>query len=223
VYVSVISQSPRRFFEQISELLNAGIDGFHVDIMDGDFVPRLGLYPEFINELREITDLPIEAHVMTQRPERTINYLIDCGVTSIVPHFEAMQNPSGVLREISARELESGIAINPGTPIENLKWLLREINSITVMGINPGIKGHQLIESTPQKVNKLLEYFRTQPTFAIEVDGGVTFENIDRLVSAGASRLVCGAGTVFAPQNGVSTNLQKVREEIEKSVRNTTN
>jgi len=205
---SVVSTSPTAFFEALALFPGTSVKRIHVDVMDGDFVPRLGLYPEFVNEIRSLTDLPIDAHMMMTNPEPYFRTFVDAGVTRIVPHIEPLHHVHRTLDSIRCLGAEAGLALNPHTNFGGLQYIATELEAVTVMAINPGVVGHRFISSTYGKITDL-RLFLTSNGFrgVIEVDGGVTFDNIAQISSSGADVLVVGAGTLFHPGGSTRTNL----------------
>ena len=219
ISVSAISQSPLAFFEATSTL-ETRARSWHLDVMDGHFVPRLGLYPEFIREIADRSELPITVHLMAQRPEPFIGDLVRSGATRICFHVESTQHPHRIAELIKAQGVEVGVALNPGTSLSVLDHLTEGLSSITLMAINPGIVGHEFIPSTMAKISQLRRYLfenTTNTVPEIEVDGGVTFANALQIIQAGADSLVCGAGTVFAKGRPLSENLNRLEAVLENN------
>jgi ribulose-phosphate 3-epimerase len=208
ISASVISTSPVNFFKTLEELIDLGLDRIHVDIMDGHFVPRLGLYPELVANIRDCTEIPIDIHLMVSEPERYLENFARVGASRITPHIESTLHPHHLIQSIKALDVEAGIALNPGTPISALEELIHEVQSVTLMAINPGIVGHKLIPTTLQKIDKFLD-FKTVHGFKgqLEIDGGVVFENIESLARSDSVILVCGAGTIYNKVTSSAKNM----------------
>ena len=209
--VSVISTSTQRFFEDLPIINKSLIKRIHADVMDGQFVPRLGLYPEIVSEIRSKTNLAIDVHLMTQDPFQFIGEFAKAGASRVVPHFESTAHPHRLIQEIRSHGMEAGLALNPHTDFEALKYLLPELNVITLMAINPGIVGHKYIPLIDQKISALRKFadlhdFQGQ----IEIDGGVVFTNVKKLMELGADVLVGGAGTIFHSDSTTSANIEKI-------------
>jgi ribulose-phosphate 3-epimerase len=208
---SVISCDPQEFISNIEILSNSGIDSFHFDVMDGLFVPRFGLYPEFLSMLRERSLLPINVHMMITDPDDHIEIFANSGATTLTPHLETLTHPIMTLMRIKEHGLSAGIAINPGTPLYHLEPLLDYVDSVTLMAINPGIVGHKLIANIFSRIEKLHALVKKfSRDIQIEVDGGVTFENLSKLSHSGVDGLVCGAGTIFHPKQGLMENISQM-------------
>ncbi len=213
VSVSAISTSTKNFFNSISLFEAESIGSIHIDVMDGHFVPRLGMHPELIEEIRSLTSLPLEIHLMVSNPFDYIRQLSDIGVDRVIPHIESTFHIHRLLQQIMDLKLEVGIAINPGTSLFALSEVISYVDNILLMGINPGIKGHKLIPATFARIKNLREMLESvDHECLIDIDGGVTFENLGKLKDAGANRFVCGAGTIFKSTRTVSENFKHISE-----------
>jgi ribulose-phosphate 3-epimerase len=194
--------------DEIKRLVLGGAKSIHFDIMDGIFVPRYGLPPEILVATRSITDLSIDAHMMTVEPEKYIKTFIDAGANFITVHAEACTHLHRTLKIIQENGAKVGIALNHSTPLSALDYILDDIDLILLMAINPGIVGHQLIPKAIEKISdlrtKLGEKYKD---VIIEIDGGVTFESAPKLLKAGANMLVCGSSTIFKADINVDVNI----------------
>lgn len=215
LFASAISTPISNLMNNLQLLEEMGIDGIHIDVMDGLFVPRLGMYPELVGELRSLTSLPIEIHMMIENTESFVKDFVSAGANIIVPHIETLRHPTRTIEFIKNQGVQVGIAINPGTNLSVLEELLSQIDIITVMAINPGIVGHSFIEHSYIKLQKLATMLSEfAPGVCIEVDGGITFKNAKMILGAGAQRLVCGAGTIFHKDRGVEDNIKILLDEV---------
>jgi ribulose-phosphate 3-epimerase len=208
LFVSTISDNPKHVFKNLKIFDRLGISGIHFDIMDGNFVPRFGLYPELLAELRSETQLPIEVHLMTKNPDPYIDTLVKAGANRIIVHLEALAHPLKTISLIKESGIEAGIALNPLTGIADAKNLIQEVSLIMLMAINPGIPKHAFIPST---IPKLIELKKTLVEVGsdakIGIDGGVTFDNAKSLFQNGANLLICGSGTIFKQENSIEENI----------------
>ena len=212
---SVISADPLTFQADIFALEKAGIDSYHFDVMDGLFVPRLGLYPEYLRMLRSISTLPIEVHLMLHAPELYLEDFTKSEGTRLIPHIEALDHPIRTLIKINDLGAKAGIAVNPGTHLSTIEPLIDFVDSIILMAINPGVVGHKLLENTFIRISQLKSMIGSEKKIKIIVDGGVTFENAKKLIQAGANSIVCGAGTVFKQQDKVFENTLDLRRLVD--------
>jgi ribulose-phosphate 3-epimerase len=176
--------------------------------MDGNFVPRFGLYPEILKEIRNLTSLPIEVHLMTKNFERYLNQFAEFGATRIIFHVEATDSISDSIDKVKESGAEVGIAINPNTKLDLIDQIVNRIDYIMLMAITPGIPKHPFITSTYQKINELKKIlFSNSSSAKIGVDGGVTFNNAKEIYNEGADVLICGSGTFFDPERTVKNNI----------------
>lgn len=212
-YVSTISDNPKLIFEHLPIFENNGIAGIHFDIMDGNFVPRLGLYPELLKSVSESTSLPIEVHLMHSNPNNFISVLAENGAKRVQVHLESLEDPKKTLKLIKAATLQSCLVLNPDTNYLEISDLLPEVDSIMLMAINPGIPKHPFIPSTLKKLTNLRKWLDiNKPGMRIGIDGGVTFSNAKELFNLGANWLVCGSGTVFNSRAELAENLTDLQK-----------
>jgi ribulose-phosphate 3-epimerase len=207
-YISTISDNPKLIFEHLPIFESHGVSGIHFDVMDGSFVPRLGLFPELLKALNESTRLPIEAHLMLSKPNDYIKTFVENGAKRIIVHFETLDNPDSTLKLIEDLGAESCVVLNPDTRFLTTEKYLSQIDSYMLMGIKPGIPKHPFIPSTLGKLAELKNWLDNfKPQTRIGIDGGVTFQNAKDLFTSGADWLICGSGTVFEPTASLRENL----------------
>ena len=210
-YVSTISDDPKLIFEHLPIFKNYGISGIHFDVMDGNFVPRLGLYPELLKSIKDSSDLPIEVHLMLSNPDQYIRTFMDAGAQRILVHFESLQDPQKTLKLINSFGLESCLVLNPETELFSIRKFINDTDSIMLMAIKPGIPGHPFIPETFEKLQNLKDWLsRLKPEMRIGIDGGVTFDNAKKLYEYGANWLICGSGTIFKPGACIVENISKL-------------
>lgn len=209
--VSTISDNPRDIFENLTIFDFYKFGGLHFDVMDGVFVPRLGLYPELLREIRNSTSMFIEVHAMLQNPMPYLDLLAESGANRIIVHIETPVDIARVLEKMDRLNVEVGLALNPKTSIDLLVPYIETIDSVMLMSINPGIPKHPFIESTFEKIDSLKQIVQNRnPRVKIGIDGGVTFANHLKLLSLGADYLVCGSGTVFHPNRSLTKNVEEL-------------
>ena len=212
---SVISGNPLTAIEDIRILDKLNVDSWHFDVMDGQFVPRFGLHPEYLNMLRNLSPKIIDVHLMTENPEEHFKVIAENGAGIISPHLETLKHPIRALLAISELGCIPGIAVNASTPLSNLEPILEYVNRVTLMAINPGIVGHSLISNIYPRIEELRRMIdRKNLSISIVVDGGVTFENATLLKSAGANVIVCGAGTLFKKPDSIENNYSKLKSTL---------
>lgn len=178
---------------------------FHLDVMDGQFVPNISFGMPVIAAIRKATSKTCDVHLMIEEPGRYIQAFKEAGADVLTVHVEACRHLHRNLQQIRSLNMKAGIAVNPHTPISAFQDVLEEADLVCLMSVNPGFGGQSFIQSTLKKVEKLKEEIRKRGcTTLIEIDGGVTFENAKDLVSAGADVLVAG-NTVFKSTDPIQT------------------
>jgi ribulose-phosphate 3-epimerase len=188
------------------EMLNRSeADWIHLDIMDGVFVPNISFGFPVINRLKEITNKPLDSHLMIVQPEKFIDEVAAAGSTFMNVHFEACPHLHRVVQEIRQKGMKPAVTLNPHTPVSLLEDILCDVDMVLIMSVNPGFGGQKFIEHSVQKVTQLKEMvLRKNASTLIEVDGGVNFETAKKLVDAGADALVAG-NFVFSSENPIET------------------
>ena len=184
--------------EDACKMINASEAAwFHLDVMDGRFVPNISFGLPVISAIRKATTKICDVHLMIEEPEKFTQAFKDAGADVLTVHVEACKHLHRNLQQIKSLDMKAGIAINPHTPIESIKEVVAEADLICVMSVNPGFGGQQFINATLSKIEKLKNLImQTNAKTLIEVDGGVTLENAAHIIKAGADILVAG-NTVF--------------------------
>jgi ribulose-phosphate 3-epimerase len=213
---SIICGSPLNLEVDLAALEKGGIDYIHFDVMDGVFVPRFGLFPEYLKAIRSKTNLPIEVHMMVQDPEPYIQDFVNAGATMLTPHIEPLMHAHRTIMKIKSAGALAGLALNPGTSLSSLDSVLEDLDLVMLMAINPGIVGHKLIPRTMEKIAELRKKIdEIDKNVLIEIDGGVTPESGIRMRQAGANMLVCGTGTIFQPPAKLDDKIREFRLTLE--------
>jgi len=212
---SILSADMARFGEEIERVKAGGARIIHVDVMDGHFVPNITIGPPVVKSLRRATDLLLDVHLMIEDPDRYIADFIDAGADVITVHQEACRHLDRTLNLIRTSGAEAGVSINPATPVETLSTVLELVDMVLVMSVNPGFGGQKFI---PYALNKLRQLDRERQDrgldFRLEVDGGITVENVAEAVRAGADWIVAGNAVFSAadPAQRVE-QLQRIAQE----------
>ncbi|SEP44416.1 ribulose-phosphate 3-epimerase [Propionispora vibrioides] len=176
----------------ITFLENNHIEVLHVDMMDGNYVPNIAFGPDQIAKIKKNTSLSLDVHLMVNKPERIIDRVIDAGADLISVHYEATQHIHEVVKSIRKRGVKAGIALNPGTSPEVLKYLVEEIDFVLLMSINPGHWNQEFINTIYQKIKETSDIIADR-NIAIEIDGRMNPQRIKKAFDAGASMFVVGS------------------------------
>ncbi|HJE19310.1 MAG TPA: ribulose-phosphate 3-epimerase [Aliicoccus persicus] len=194
VLPSLLSADFLNLRDDIVRMESAQVDMFHLDVMDGQFVPNISYGLPLIEAIRRGTDAPLDVHLMTEDPEQFIETLGEIGVDMVSFHIEATAHAHRLVKYIKAQGMRAGIALNPQTPIIQVKHLLADVDYVLIMTVNPGFGGQSFIESGIDKI-KELSAIRSEKNldFEIEVDGGINDETAKHCIDAGATLLVSGS------------------------------
>jgi len=198
---SILSADFSRLGEQIRQLEEGGADMIHLDIMDGHFVPNITFGPPVIKKLRNLTKLPFDVHLMIERPEMYIEEFAKSGADIITIHQEASIHLHRTIQQIKEYGVKAGIALNPSTPLETIKYLLDDIDMILIMTVNPGFGGQTYIKQMSHKIKELKKLISSQARkIDIQVDGGIKLDNIEEVIECGANIAVVGSA-IFNKSN----------------------
>jgi len=201
--------------QEIRDLEQNGVDYIHYDVMDGHFVPNFGLNLDMLKAIRSISTLPINVHFMVEEPSAYFEGFAKAGCNSISFHQEAVIHTQRAVMQIKGLGLQAGVAINPGTPVDALEYLLDEMDFALMMTVNPGFSGQKLIPSTLGKIKELREMVKAQGLQTkIQADGNVSFENIPQMVAAGADMLVGGTSSLYKEGLSIQEAMEKIRQVI---------
>ena len=202
---SILSADFANLGRDIEMINGSNADLIHVDVMDGVFVPNISLGLPVVNAIKRIAQKPLDVHLMIVQPEKFINDFKNAGASILTVHYEACTHLHRTIYAIKESGMKAGVALNPHTPINLLKEIIKDIDLVCLMSVNPGFGGQKFIENTYSKIAELKTLSASQNEgLMIEIDGGVTLQNYKKLVNTGANVLVAG-NTVFASQNPVDT------------------
>ena len=211
VVPSILSADLGRLAEQVREAEKAGADRIQVDVMDGHFVPNLTFGPGIVAAVRAATSLPIEAHLMIERPELLIDAFVRSGATLIEVQVEATSSLYRTVETIHDLGVKAGVAINPATSVEDLREILPYVDLINVMTVEPGFGGQKFIPGSAEKIRRLRAL---SSEVEIEVDGGIDAATAPLVVAAGASVLVAG-NSVYGHRGGVAAGIKAIRDAVD--------
>lgn len=202
---SLLSADFANLARDIKMVNQSEADWFHIDVMDGVFVPNISFGFPVIKAIKKYSEKPLDVHLMIVQPERYIKEFKNTGTDVLTVHYEASSHLHRTIQEIKQEGMKAGVAINPHTPVYALENIISEIDLVLVMSVNPGFGGQKFIENTIDKVKRLRKLIEVKRSKAmIEVDGGVTGENAARLVECGADILVAG-NFIFSSGNPEQT------------------
>lgn len=191
---SILSADFSKLGEEIGTIDKAGADYIHIDVMDGDFVPSISFGMPVIKSIRGCTDKVFDVHLMVREPERYIGEFKQSGADIITVHAEACCHLNRTIEHIKASGCRAGVAINPATPLNTLEYVLEYTDMVLVMSVNPGFGGQKYIENSTRKVSELREMIeRRNLKTDIEIDGGISHQNVSEVIEAGANVIVAGS------------------------------
>lgn len=209
---SILDSDLTTLSESLAALERAGADYVHLDVMDGHFVPNISIGVPVVASIRKATRLPLDVHLMIDRPERYVQAFVGAGADILTVHVEATAHPHRALQMIRELGVQAGLALNPGTALQAVTDLLPFADLVLLMSVNPGFGGQQFIPTTLRRIADLKGMLTDQNLEAsIEVDGGVSAANAGEVMAAGANILVAGSA-VFKNEKGVEQAVAQLRD-----------
>jgi ribulose-phosphate 3-epimerase len=203
---------------ELDLLARRGIDYLHIDIMDGHYVPNFTLGPDFCRRLSAYSPIPLDIHLMVENPDPFIPEFAGFPGATVAIHLEAAWHPIRSLQLIRSCGARPGVALDPATPVEALRWLLPHVELVCVMTVNPGFAGQRLVPGALDKIAEVAGLIEAaHPAIELEVDGNVSWENIPRMIAAGAETLVTGTSSLYDPEADLEANIDRLYRLIGRS------
>lgn len=194
ISASILSADFGKLAEEVKAAEGAGVDWIHVDVMDGHFVPNITIGPDVVSAIRKATTLPLDVHLMIERPEHYIKNFADAGADWLGVHVEASRHLHRTIQTIKELGLKASVALNPGTPLASVEPVLGDLDMVLLMTVNPGFGGQKFIRTVFPKIHQCRQMIdRMQLPTVIEVDGGVNSSTIGELDEAGVDIFVSGS------------------------------
>ncbi|MQS75057.1 ribulose-phosphate 3-epimerase [Companilactobacillus halodurans] len=214
---SILSADIMNLERDVKAAEQAGADLFHIDIMDGHFVPNMSFSPSVVEGMCRVTDKPLDVHMMIENPDAYVKPMVDAGADTILVHAESTQHIYRSIDLIKSYGVKAGVVVNPGTPLETVKELFPVIDQILVMTVNPGFGGQKFIPNMIKKIQRLDQLRQTaaDDDFEIEVDGGINADTIAKCSKAGADIFVAGS-YLFNGQDGLKDRIDNLKKLAKK-------
>jgi len=210
---SILSSDFGNLAREIRAVEEAGADYIHIDVMDGHFVPNLTVGPVVVECVRKLTRLPLDVHLMVERPENLLDAFIKAGSDIITVHVEATPHLHRAIQSIKEKGAKAGVSLNPSTPIQGIEPVIEDVDMVVIMSVNPGFGGQELIRSALAKIKRVRKLLDEAGSKAeLEVDGGIKAENIRDVSLAGADVFVSGSG-IFKTKDYKKT-ISEMRKRI---------
>ncbi|WP_123054111.1 ribulose-phosphate 3-epimerase [Clostridium sp. JN-1] len=210
---SILSADFSKLGEDVKMLDKSGADWIHIDVMDGLFVPNISFGVPVIKSIRKVTSLPFDVHLMIEKPDRYIEDFVKSGADIITVHYEADKHLDRTINYIKSFGVKAAVALNPATSVESIKYLIPTLDMVLIMTVNPGFGGQKYIKYCSDKIRELRNLSnKVNKDLLIEVDGGITVENIEEAAKCGANIMVAGSA-VFKGGN-IEKNISDLRRDL---------
>jgi ribulose-phosphate 3-epimerase len=214
---SILTANLLSLADEIALCEAAGVDFFHLDVMDGMFVPNITFGPVMIETVRRATNLPIDVHLMIEAPERYLEAFIEAGATTLTLHVEATNHLHSALQILKRHGVRGGVTLNPATPLVMLEEVLPIADQLLIMSVNPGFGGQSFIPGSLNKIERARSMIeQVNPRCKLGVDGGIKASIIGRVRAAGADMFVVGSG-VFNDESTVKESVEALRLALDRA------
>jgi ribulose-phosphate 3-epimerase len=212
---SILSADFKRLAEQLAETEAGGTDWFHIDVMDGQFVPNLTMGPVIVRACRQATELPLDVHLMIETPERLIDAFAEAGANRLTIHVEAAQDLKGTLQQILDLGLHASVAISPDTPAEAAAPALELVDMVLVMTVHPGYSGQAFMPEMLPKIKSMRALLdQVNPEAWIQVDGGIDARTLPQVKAMGANVFVA-ASAIYRHPDGIAAGIRALRDQFD--------
>lgn len=210
---SILSANFANLESDIKEVEKMGVDMLHIDVMDGQFVPNITIGPVVLKSIKKITNSTLDVHLMIDNPDRYIKDFVDAGADIITVHVEACTHIHRTIQLIKSFGVKAAVSLNPATPLNVLKYILKDLDMVLLMSVNPGFGGQSFIPEVKGKIQELKNMIdKENLNIDIQIDGGVKIDNVSEIVQSGANIIVAGSAIFGAD------NIQKAVKDFHKAV-----
>ncbi|HEX6269808.1 MAG TPA: ribulose-phosphate 3-epimerase [Anaerolineales bacterium] len=214
ISASILSADFTRLGEEIAVCESAGADWIHVDVMDGHFVPNITLGPVIVEACKRATKLPLDVHLMIEKPEQYLEAFARAGASGLTVHVETCPQLDRTLQDIKSRGCKAGVVLNPETPVKEIEPVLHLADLVLVMSVHPGFSGGKFVPETIAKVAEIRRKLNALGSSAwLEVDGGIDTETLPKMKDAGATAFV-SASAIFEHPQGIMAGIQALRAQL---------
>ena len=209
---SILSADFSKLGEEIELLDKGGADYIHIDVMDGAFVPNITLGAPIVKALRNRTDKVFDVHLMVESPSRYIDDFVDAGADIITIHYEAEKHIDRAIQYIKSKGVKAGVVLNPGTPTIMIKDLIKELDMVLIMSVNPGFAGQKYLDFVSSKFHKFIEEAKNYGNYKVMIDGACTPERVRSLSEIGVSGFILGTSALFGKDKSYKELIEDLRK-----------